>query len=66
MAKSKKTYTAPEVTVVTFSIEKGFALSTFQPDGMMELYFPTGEGVQETESFDSHGTWLEGTNGFWE
>lgn len=63
----KKTYTAPVLTVVEFRSERGFADSTgiVVPEvGTFELLYDQ-TGGQETESFITHDTWTDGSNGFW-
>ncbi len=61
----KKTYTAPVLTVVEFRSERGFAVSTVVPEvGTFELFYDQ-PGGQETESFITHDTWTDGSNGFW-
>ena len=61
----KKTYTAPVLTVVEFRSERGFAVSTVVPEvGTFELFYNQQSG-QETESFITHDTWTDGSDGFW-
>lgn len=64
----KKTYTAPVLTVVEFRSERGFADSTgiVVPEvGTFELFYGQETERQETESFITHDTWTDGSNGFW-
>lgn len=61
----KKAYVMPAVTVVEFRSEQGFAASGAGGVDLVDLLF-FQDGSQETESFSSHGTWTEGSNGFWE
>lgn len=62
----KKTYTAPVLTVVEFRSERGFAsMGIVVPEvGTFELFYNQQSG-QETESFITHDTWTDGSNGFW-
>ena len=62
----KKTYTAPVLTVVEFRSERGFASTGIVvPEvGTFELFYDQ-PGEQETESFITHDTWTDGSNGFW-
>lgn len=59
----KKKYTAPQLTVVRFKIEKGYVNSGSPMTGFLQLY----DGEQETqtqESWSDHSTWSSDGNGF--
>ena len=63
----KKTDAAPVLTVVEFRSERGVAVSTgiVVPEvGTFELFYNQQSG-QETESFITHDTWTDGSDGFW-
>lgn len=53
---------------VEFRCERGYAESSFidvPSVDMMELLFEQENNSRETESFSTHDTWTEGSNGFW-
>ena len=64
----KKTYLMPELTVVDFCCERGFAVSGImglpQPDMIELLNYESGS--PETETFSSRSGWGEDDNHFWE
>ena len=66
----KKTYQSPALTVVAFRAERGFVLSDpigVPQAGMLELLMlEVGSNREETETFNTHETWLEGSEGFWQ
>lgn len=65
----KMQYTKPELTVVEFRAERGFVASDIiglPQVGMLEMLYYENNANQETETFTTHDTWLEGSNGFWE
>lgn len=64
----KQPYITLAITVVEFRSERGFAVSTgiVVPEvGTFELFYDQQSG-QETESFITHDTWTDGSNGFWQ
>lgn len=66
---SKNKYTPPILTVVEFCAERGYAESVeniVPQAGMLQLLFNQASPGRETESFETHSTWTEGSNGFWE
>lgn len=66
---NKKTYLAPQLTVVSFRNEKGYASSN--PVGLpltdrLELLFmQNGNEYRETETFSVHNDWTEENGSFW-
>lgn len=60
MNTEKKQYVAPELTVVTFKTERGYALS-----GALESlsFWETGDADQ-MEDYSEHSDWHE-SGGFW-
>lgn len=65
---AKKTYIHPQLTVVTFRNEKGYATSPFQLYGNVELLNRRGGGgYEEVESFDEHDSWRsDNQSAFWD
>lgn len=68
---NKKTYQCPQLTVVAFRNEHGYASSG--PVGVpmadrLELLFSQGVNDRnETEAFSTHGSWNESNgNNFWQ
>lgn len=63
----KQPYITPAITVVEFRSERGFASTGIVvPEvGTFELFYNQQSG-QETESFITHDTWTDGSNGFWQ
>lgn len=60
----KKEYIAPQLTVVTFRTEQGYAASNIFSSLVFweELDMP---GEEHVESYTDHDVWNDG-NGFWE
>ena len=57
MKTEKKQYTAPQLAVVTFKAECGFAISNGSPlAGFFQLFDGT-DGQQTQESWSEHDTW---------
>ncbi len=59
MMKNKKKYTAPQLTVVTFKMEQGYAASLLES----MMFWQSGDSEQ-VENYQQHETWNDG-NGFW-
>ena len=59
--ETRKQYTAPQLTVVTFKAERGYALSTPLFD---ELLFWETEQSEQVEAYADHEVWNDGA-GFW-
>lgn len=57
--ENKKRYTAPQLTVVTFKTEQGYAASLLES----MMFWQSGDSEQ-VESYQQHETWNDG-NGFW-
>ncbi|MBR6049207.1 MAG: hypothetical protein IKP83_03480 [Bacteroidales bacterium] len=55
-------YEAPQLTVVSFRAERGYAISTLGLN-LWELN-PEIDNQEQMESYTMHDTWLEGTDGF--
>ena len=53
----KKSYTAPELTVVSFHVERGYA-STVSPQGGLDMMLQFGDGnsSSQMESFNDNHT----------
>lgn len=66
---NKKPYITPMLVTVEFRSERGYAVSGIigvpEVDMLELLYYQEGSN-QEMEPFNNHGTWTEGSNGFWE
>lgn len=63
MKDNNKTYSAPELTVVSFSMEQGFAVSG---NPMETLMFWDDENDRQVEEYNQKEGWLRGSDGFWE
>lgn len=57
--KTEQHYTAPQLTVVCFTLERGFAASTLRSLAFWEL-----EATNHVESYTDHTEW-NGGDGFW-
>ena len=57
--KTKKDYEAPQLTVVSFRAERGYATSTAQRDGLLGLLYLSDEGSENLEprNDDNHYFW---------
>lgn len=53
-------YEAPQLTVVSFHTERGYALSAVE----LNLWELEVDDQQQMESYTQHDTWLEGSDGF--
>lgn len=65
--KKKKVYDAPQLTVVSFKTERGFALSSgenFMIDQL--LLWDNDVDRQPMESYIPANDWTEGSNSFWD
>ncbi len=66
---TKKKYTPPILIVASFHVERGYAESgggLVSQMGFLQLLFYQGNPSREIESFNTHSTWTEGTDGFWQ
>ncbi|MBQ8703598.1 MAG: hypothetical protein IJ524_04425 [Bacteroidales bacterium] len=61
MNTEKKEYTAPELTVVSFKSERGYA-SSITPLGA--LLFWASSDASQMEDYNTHDDWTE-SGGFW-
>lgn len=57
--ENKKRYAAPQLTVVTFKTEQGYAASLLES----MMFWQSGDSEQ-VENYQQHETWNDG-NGFW-
>ena len=61
MKTDKKEYTAPQLTLVSFKVEKGFVGSN---DPLSLLLFQESNNTRQMESYTEHSSWHE-DGGFW-
>ena len=60
MKDSKKEYTAPALTVVTFKSERGYAMSSIKLWETVDA-----EEYNQVEDYSTHGTWGSTGESFW-
>lgn len=63
MKTQKQQYQAPQLTVVSFRIERGFAASGTPLESMM-LLFDSEHDAQQQESWSEHSTWSSDGDNF--
>lgn len=59
--ENKKEYIAPQLTVVSFTVERGFTASNPILD---QLMFWNNEPSEQVEDYTEHSIWNDG-DGFW-
>lgn len=57
--KDKKRYIAPEIVAVTFSVEKGYAVS-------IPLFSILDIDDEQMEDYETANNWTSGSNNFWD
>ena len=57
----KKTYTAPQLTVVSFKTEKGYANSLV----FLTLWLNNSPSTEQVQTYNVRDGWESGTDGFW-
>ena len=60
--KTKKEYVAPQLTVVTTKVEKGYASSI----NLIFWLAINNNNYEQLEAYDPHNTWSQGTDAFWD
>ena len=61
---TKQTYEAPELTVVSFKVEQGFAASGSGP--FSTLMFWEDNEADQMEEYTTGNGWNSGSNHFWD
>ena len=61
MKSNKKEYTAPELTVVTFRAERGYALSGI----LAQMMLWESAQLSQMENFETGNDWNSGSDNFW-
>ncbi len=62
--KTKKKYVAPELTTVSFVVERGFSQSSGNGP-FQELFFYENDEPRQTESYTEAHSWSSGNTTFW-
>lgn len=60
----KREYTAPQLAIVTFRTEHGYALSGSYRDGFFQLFDIETSESNTMESWTDHDTWGSSGDGF--
>ena len=63
-SKTKKIYETPQLTVVSFKMERGYASSTTYEFDQF-LLWDNSQSSQQMESYIVPNDWNEGSNNFW-
>lgn len=60
--KVKKNYESPQLTVVTFRTERGYASSGMERDGFLSLIYLGDNGSENIEPRDDNGSYWGGND----
>ncbi len=60
--KVKKNYESPQLTVVTFRMERGYASSGMERDGFLGLIYMGNDGNENIEPRDDNGSYWGGND----
>ena len=60
--ENKKEYMAPQLTVATFKVEKGYASSINQ---LMFWLAINNNNHEQLEAYNPHDDWTQGSETFW-
>lgn len=64
MNNEKREYTTPQLTVVSFKAERGYAVSGTPLTGFLELFDSNTSESQTQESWTEHDTWNSSGDNF--